>query len=191
MSGALIRWLLMLTALAFAGDADALRCGTRVVATGDYDFQVRERCGEPYWIASFGELLVAGAGGPIERRHEQIFDDWYYNFGPNRLLHRLRFRDGRLMRIDTLGYGSHGISRRCRDVDLARGATPGEVVLRCGAPESRTARYGDILIRDAFGNERIRPVRHEEWIYRFPGSRFARLAIFIDGRLDRVDWIPR
>lgn len=191
MPSAPIRWLLVLMALACAGNAYALRCGSRVVATGDYDFQVRDRCGEPYWIASYGELLVAGAGGPIERRVERVFDDWYYNFGPNQLVHRLRFRDGRLIRIDTLGYGSHGIGGDCSDIDLARGTTPGEVVLRCGAPESRTARYRDILIRDAFGNERIRPVRHEEWIYRFPRSRFVRLAIFIDGRLDRVEHIPR
>lgn len=191
MPSALIRWLLILTVLAFAGDAHALRCGSRVVATGDYDFQVRDRCGEPYWIASYGELLVAGAGGPIEHRRERVFDDWYYNFGPNQLVHRLRFRDGRLIRIDTLGYGSHGIGEDCDDIDLARGRTPGEVVLRCGEPESRTARYRDILIRDAFGNERLRPVRYEEWIYRFPGSRFVRMAIFIDGRLDRVEHIPR
>lgn len=186
-----IRWLLVLTVLAFAGDAHALRCGSRVVATGDYDFQVRDRCGEPYWIASYGELLVAGAGSPIEHRFERVFDDWYYNFGPTRLVHRLRFRDGRLIRVDTLGYGSHGIGEDCSDIDLARDNTPGEVVLRCGEPESRTARYRDILIRDAFGNERIRPVRHEEWIYHFPGSRFVRMAIFIDGRLDRVEHIPR
>lgn len=181
--------LLLVCALLFAGDAFALRCGTRIVSTGDYDFQVRERCGEPYWISSYGELLVSGAGGFIERRAEQVYDEWYYNFGPNRLVYRLLFRDGRLFRIDTLGYGSHSIGGDCTDIDLARGMSTGEVVLRCGAPYSRTARYRDILIRDQLGNERIRPVRYEEWLYRFPDSRFARLAIFIDGRLDRVERI--
>lgn len=184
------RGLLVLTALAFAGEAAAMRCGTRVVTTGDYDFQVRARCGEPYWIASYGELLVSGAGGPVERRTERVHDEWYYNFGPNRLVHRLTFRDGRLLRIDTLGYGSHAIGGDCGDIALLRGAAPGEVVLRCGAPHSRAARYRDILIRDGLGHEVIRPVRHEEWVYRFPGSRFARLVIFIDGRLERVERVP-
>lgn len=186
----MLRGLFLLAAMAFAGEAAAMRCGTRLVTTGDYDFQVRDRCGEPYWIASYGELLVTGAGGPVERRSEQIYDEWYYNFGPHRLVQRVVFRDGRVIRIDSLGYGRHRVGGDCSDIALGRGATPGEVVLRCGAPESRTARYQDILIRDRFGNEVIRPVRYEEWVYRFPGARFVRLAIFIDGRLDRLERVP-
>lgn len=186
MAAAMLRALLTLAVLTFAGEAEALRCGGRVVALGDHDFQVRHRCGEPYWIDQYAELRVHGAGGPFERRSERVFDDWYFNFGPNRLVQRLRFRDGRLVKIETLGYGRHGISERCEDVDLSPGTTLGEVALRCGPPTSRTSRYRDVVVHDRHGH-RIRPVRHEEWLYARPGSRFARLAIFIDGRLDRVE----
>ena len=30
---------------------------------------------------------------------------WTYNFGPNKLMRRLRFVDGELQDIETLGYG--------------------------------------------------------------------------------------
>jgi hypothetical protein len=32
-------------------------------------------------------------------------EDWTYNFGPNRLMQRLRFINGQLHEIDTMGYG--------------------------------------------------------------------------------------
>ena len=45
-------------------------------------------------------------------------------------------------------------------------------------------------VRDGAGNALIRPVRREEWRYRLPGSRFMRLAVFVDGRLQQVDRVP-
>jgi len=32
-------------------------------------------------------------------------DVWVYNLGPNKLMRRLRFEDGKLVDIETLGYG--------------------------------------------------------------------------------------
>lgn len=184
-------FLFPLVLLALAGQAQAMRCGNRVVTTGDYDFQVRERCGEPYWINTYSELFVAGIDGPVERRAERIYDEWYYNFGPRNLVRRLLFADGRLAKIETLGYGERRIGDDCSDTALNSGATAGEVFLRCGRPESRAFRYEDVIIRDGLGNARVRPVRREEWIYNFGSSRFVRMAIFHDGRLDRVERIPR
>lgn len=184
------RALMLLLALGFAGDAAALRCGGRVVDTGDYDFQVRERCGEPYWYETYSELRVIGAHGPLEHRVERVFEDWYYNFGSNRLVQRLRFRDGRLVRVEALGYGSGSIGGQCNDVALSRGTTSGELVLRCGEPASRTARYRDNVIRDGYG-ERIRPQRYEEWVYRFSDSRYARLVVLVDGKISRVEPLTR
>jgi hypothetical protein len=30
---------------------------------------------------------------------------WIYNFGPNKLMQRIRFEDGVVVRIESLGYG--------------------------------------------------------------------------------------
>ena len=35
----------------------------------------------------------------------QLVEDWSYNFGPNRFVYRLRFRQGVLLEIQTGGYG--------------------------------------------------------------------------------------
>ena len=175
----------------WVGEAHALRCGNRIVDRGDYDFQVRERCGEPYWTQTYSELIVSGMEGPLERRTERIYDEWYYNFGPRNLVQRMVFLDGRLIKIESAGYGERRVGGDCSDIALRRGATTGEVVLRCGEPASRTSRYEDVVFRDGRGNARVRPVRREEWIYTFGRSRFVRMAIFLDGRLDRVERISR
>lgn len=184
--------LAFLIALSWAGNVHALRCGNRIVTTGDHQFQVRERCGEPYWSSSFSELVVAGLDGPVERRAERVYEEWFYNFGPRHLVQRLVFDDGRLIRIESAGYGVRRVGGDCSDIALRRGASGGEVVLRCGEPLSRTSRYEDVIIRDGLGNARVRPVRREEWIYEFDGrSRFVRMAVFVDGRVDRVERIER
>lgn len=187
-----LRLLALLAALSWAVDAHALRCGNRIVTTGDHEFQVRERCGEPFWTNSFSELHVIGLDAPIERRTERVYDEWFYNFGPRSLVQRLVFADGRLVKIETAGYGTRQIGGNCDDAALRTGTTSGEVVLRCGPPMSRTTRYEDVVLRDAVGNARVRPVRREEWLYDLGRrSRFVRMAIFIDGRLDRVERIAR
>ena len=93
---------LLLCALAPA--AHALRCGTRLVTKGATDFQVRERCGNPYWIEAHYQVLVAG-DERVEVAEPVEYSAWYFNFGSNRLLVRLLFRDGRHVREDALGRG--------------------------------------------------------------------------------------
>jgi hypothetical protein len=171
-----------------AARAEAMRCGGRVVSTGDYDFQVRERCGEPQWVDTRRELLTQGAYGPVERRAERVIEDWYYDRGPNALVQRLVFVDGRLARTQSAGYGPGARSGGCGDVDFSRGATTGEIVLRCGRPDSRAVRYRDEIRRDGHGNELLRPREVEEWVYSGGGGR---LLVFEEGRLSRVSTLPR
>jgi hypothetical protein len=47
------RPIIALVLLMACTSAHALRCGNRVVDEGDRDFQVRERCGEPFWTESW------------------------------------------------------------------------------------------------------------------------------------------
>jgi hypothetical protein len=181
----------MLLALVWTADAYALRCGNRLVDVGDHSFQVLERCGDPYWTNAFSELLVAGENSLFERRAERVYEEWFYNFGPRKLVQRLVFADDRLIRIESGSYGVRRIGEDCSDAALMRGSSAGEVVLRCGEPLSRRSRYEDTVIRDGHGNARVRPVRREEWTYDFGRSRSVRLAIFHDGRLQRVERISR
>lgn len=99
--------------LAFAppARADGFSCGNRVVTDGMTSAEVRRVCGEPAEITSkpilrrpvvwrFGRPYYVGTG-----EVEVTVETWLYNFGPTRLLRKLRFEDGVLRDVETLGYG--------------------------------------------------------------------------------------
>jgi hypothetical protein len=171
----------------FALPAQALRCGTRVVTEGDRDFAVRERCGEPYFTEQSYALTVRGANGPYEVQDETVYDVWYYNFGPQRLLVRLLFRDGRLAREESLGYGVSEIGGDCNLDGLPAGTPGGEIVARCGTPSTRNTRQRTEVRRDGRGNERFSQVRLEEWIYDIGRNRLMRVLTLENGRLLEVN----
>ncbi|HSX62380.1 MAG TPA: DUF2845 domain-containing protein [Tahibacter sp.] len=167
--------------------AHALRCGTRVVDDGDRDFAVRERCGEPFYVDQFTSVSVRGADGPLETQIEDVYDVWYYNFGPRRLMVRLLFLNGRLQREETLGYGVTTIGDSCNLDTLPAGTSAGEIVAYCGEPAARRNQRRATVRRDGIGNERYTPVRAEEWTYDLGGSRLLRVLTLQNGRLIGVD----
>ena len=83
--------LLSLILLLASPAAFALRCGSRVIADDARDFQVRDRCGEPFWSESWLGVDVVGRDSPLERQREVQWSVWYYNFGPRALMLRLVF----------------------------------------------------------------------------------------------------
>lgn len=91
---------------------DSLRCGSRLASTGDSKYRVLQVCGDPATVSVVGtmqqpRLWFHGfryyyldppfAYVPIEV--------WTYNFGPNKLLRRLRFEGDELVDISADGYG--------------------------------------------------------------------------------------
>ena len=99
---------LLLSSIAYA---DALRCGNKLVSTGDTRTLVRELCGEPYDVITrsilrrphydlHGRIIYFGDG-----MIEVPVEIWTYNFGPYKLMRRIRFVDGLVEDIETLGYG--------------------------------------------------------------------------------------
>ena len=181
----------LLLTLAWVAPAQAMRCSGRLVSEGDHSVQVQRRCGEPYWIEAYTEWTVLGEDGPVEQRIEHPVEAWYYNFGPERLMRRLVFRDDRLVREDTLGYGFRRGGEDCNLDNLMRGMSTGEVFARCGEPESQNLRYRQAIVRDGLGNARKRLVRHEEWVYDPGRGRFLKLLVFDDGVLDAVERLDR
>ncbi len=94
-----------------AAFADAMRCGSRLISDGDTIRMVLDLCGEPsdvqtrsilrrpsYFLNGryyyYGDAMVEA---PVEI--------WTYNFGPYKLMRRVRFVDGLVEEIETLGYG--------------------------------------------------------------------------------------
>lgn len=120
--------LLLIAGMALAEPALAFRCGTRIVKEGDPLAKVLNYCGEPVAtqqrvILRSGmpthhgrRIVVAGGGSRIEvgreeispHRHttvEVIVDEWTYNLGPHKLMRMVRFEDGLVVQVKTMGYG--------------------------------------------------------------------------------------
>jgi hypothetical protein len=183
--------LLAAPLLLASSSAFAMRCGNRVVADGAQDFQVRERCGAPFWTDRYTNVEVTGANGPLERQRSVQFDIWYYNFGTHQLMRRLVFRDGVLLREDALGYGVDAIGGDCNPNRLLDGLSAGEVVARCGEPASRRDLSETIVRRPAPGVELWRDQRREEWVYDFGDDRFGRIVRLTDGLVSGTDILSR
>lgn len=105
-------WLLAVALLAASPAFSAMRCGTKLVREGDTRSEVAVKCGEPTEVVTQKSVYrrpVIWADG----RQYFVGDDfieikvesWVYNLGPDKLMRRLRFEDGVLTEIETLGYG--------------------------------------------------------------------------------------
>ena len=107
----------VLAAAMLAADAvaaQAMRCGTSLVTRGDTQLELLADCGEPDAIERLPALLVPGAtifGGQVYASPYASplvpvsVELWTYNFGPRRLMRRVRLESGSVTEIVTLGYG--------------------------------------------------------------------------------------
>ncbi|HET6473024.1 MAG TPA: DUF2845 domain-containing protein [Pseudomonadales bacterium] len=111
-------WVLGFTLAAAAAPAEAMRCGVGLIQTGQYTYEVLDRCGAPveqhvktiyrainYRDGYYGDDYHRGNVAPIVA--PVTVEEWIYDFGPNRLRRRLVFEDGQLVRIDTLDRGGY------------------------------------------------------------------------------------
>ena len=94
--------------------AQSLQCGQTVITNGITQAEVAARCGPPAQIEHqpiYSESATAvppvGVLPPIVMRSatEIPVEVWTYNFGPSRLMQRIRFENGVVVRIESLGYG--------------------------------------------------------------------------------------
>jgi len=107
----LLPGLVLGTLLAAPAYADSMRCGNRLVSDGDTRSQVLQLCGEPTEVHTRsilrrpqfrlnGHLFFSGVG--FEELPVEI---WTYNLGPYQFMRRIKFVDGLIEDIETLGYG--------------------------------------------------------------------------------------
>lgn len=91
--------------------ADAFRCGTRLVTDGDSVDKVVALCGEPTETRRSSILrrpVVWMYGRPYYVSDDLVevpVEIWIYNLGPQKLMRQLRFEDGVLVEVKTLGHG--------------------------------------------------------------------------------------
>ncbi len=109
--------LMLASAAMLASDpAHALRCGSKLVKEGMHELEVKAICGQPasertlgyvirtHFDRTHGSITTRYYGG---YRREVLVTELVFNFGPRKLMRKMRFEGGRLVAIETIGYGSH------------------------------------------------------------------------------------
>jgi len=105
--------LLVVLGLLAASPAFAtMRCGSKIITEGVTRSEVAAKCGEPDEVVTqrsvFRRPVVWTNGRPFYVGEDYIevpVESWVYNFGPNKLMRRIRFEGGIVTEIETLGYG--------------------------------------------------------------------------------------
>ena len=107
--------MLLVTALLVADSAHAFRCKNKIVREDMHEQQVIAVCGQPTTRRNLGLALrgLTWRGNGSSRRYygysnlveEVIVTEYVYNFGPRKLMRRLLFEGGVLVRIESIGYG--------------------------------------------------------------------------------------
>ena len=91
--------------------AHAFRCSGKIISEGDSKFEVLSRCGEPDYVEQLEDQVFIG--------EKHFFEDqlslskavsvrvyqWVYNLGRNRLMQVLTFKNEKLVKIESAGYG--------------------------------------------------------------------------------------
>jgi hypothetical protein len=96
--------------IASGASADSVRCGSKVITEGDTIEKVREYCGEPTetqrtWMTRQPRFEYGGQEIPFEGSEDVPVDLWTYDFGPNKLVRRIRFIAGKVDSIETREHG--------------------------------------------------------------------------------------
>jgi len=104
--------------LGLADAAYAFRCGSRIVQEGMHQWEVVELCGEPVSVRHAGFVIRAYDPRRHDGQDTYVYADGYrffneevevvemvFNFGPRKLMRKLRFEGGILASIRTMGYG--------------------------------------------------------------------------------------
>ena len=92
--------------------ADTMRCGSKLINEGDTQDKVLQYCGEPVeqkrtWILRKPRFEVGGQEYSFNGEEEVPVDLWTYDFGPNKLMRRVRMVAGKVDSIDTLEHGTN------------------------------------------------------------------------------------
>jgi len=166
----------------------SVRCGASLVDIGDWPVEVKESCGEPDYVARYPSATLPGIGVVEEVEH------WYYNRGPQQFIRRLEFRNGRLQREESLGYGFSGTSPGpCAPSAIDTGTSEFEVVTRCGQPLDTRVEWFALSAPTGQGHHRhvggVVPVKR--WLYGFGDNAFRRVVVLRNGRVVRLERADR
>lgn len=190
--------LIAASLLSTAQASSSMRCSNRIVNEGDLAAELLAACGNP---AYRDQWFFEGPGGRFIAETEV----WTYDFGSSQLLRLVKLRDGRIVEIETDGYGfAPGVELRCRASEVQEGLSKYRLFRKCGEPLTRRSensfrpltsrpniyrdgRYGQLEHR----NQYLIPTYREEWVYNFGSASPMRRVIIEDGWITYVEMLDR
>lgn len=86
-------------------ERDGLSCDEHGFNLGDTRVAVLMQCGEPFWRDQRTEELIEKQDNGTDRKTTVLIEEWTYNFGPNRFMRIITFRNGAMSDVRTGGYG--------------------------------------------------------------------------------------
>ena len=104
----------LIACLPLSALANSLQCGQAVITNGSTQAEVAARCGPPAQIEHQPIYSESATAVPpvsvlpptvLRSATEIPVEVWTYNFGASRLMQRVRFENGVVVRIESLGYG--------------------------------------------------------------------------------------
>ena len=193
------RWCLLAVGILAAPPslAGSLRCGSRLVDDNALAAELLAACGEPSLRDQWSYQLPQGG-------YVADTEVWVYDLGPSQLLRLVKLRNGRIVEVETDGYGfAPDSERRCEPRALTEGLSKYRLLRRCGEPLTRRSEnvlrplynrpeiYRHSSDPYAYRNQYVTPAYREEWVYNF-GSRAAmRLVVLEDGWVTYVEQLDR
>jgi hypothetical protein len=92
--------VVILTLLPTLALGQSIRCGSELITRGTSQAKVAALCGQPTQVVR--PAVSNGVEPGVSDVEEEI---WVYNFGPNKLMQRIQFRNGIVANIDSVEYG--------------------------------------------------------------------------------------
>ncbi|MGQ0697071.1 MAG: DUF2845 domain-containing protein [Panacagrimonas sp.] len=172
--------------------ADSIRCGSRIVSVEARAADILAACGQPDYRDVFS---YPGPGASNEIADSE---QWTYNFGSNQLLRVLKLRNGRLIDIESDGYGfPKAGSGRCSPTSIVDGLSKYRLVTSCGEPLTRRTvgfvnalkpahqrRYGGFSTSRGYYSVEV---FREEWVYNFGSRYLLKVVTLEDGMVAEVE----
>lgn len=90
--------------------AEGMVCGNKIIERGSSREEVRAYCGKPAQVDT--KTAYTGVAGWGRNQHvvdgsavEIQVETWIFNFGPDQLMEKVRFEDGIVANVESMGYG--------------------------------------------------------------------------------------
>ncbi len=175
--------------IVMAGNSFAFDCNNQIVSIGDTKVEVRAKCGEPASKEVFNEEIITKIEPNARHKVLAAVEEWTYNLGPQQFIRILTFRSGRLVKVETGGYGfipNNSPDFGCERSIASTGDTKMEVRMKCGDPTSIDIVGEELLDERTTDAGRLVSVTIEEWTYNLGPNRFIRIFRFRNGRLAEI-----